>query len=108
MLTINKLMWEQHLGHSNPALVCVAGTYMDTAATECKPRDVVGLELLCSSCPACSIEEKIPELDRSENSSSKTDADAYFLIQVGLIGLVQRLAERDAETRAGWFESGHV
>ena len=72
MLTINKLMWEQHLGHSNPALVRVAGTYMHTVATECKPRDVVGLELPCTSCPACSIEEKIPELAWSENSSSKT------------------------------------
>lgn len=71
MLTINKLMWEQHLGHSNPALVRVAGNYMHTVATECKPRDVVGLELPCSSL-ACSIEEKIPELAWSENSSSKT------------------------------------
>lgn len=72
MFTINKVMWEQRLGPSNPALVHVAGTYMHTAATECKPRDVVGLELPCSSCPDCSIEGTILELAWSENSSRKT------------------------------------
>jgi len=74
MLTTNKLMLEKHLGHSNPALVRVVGTYMHTAATVSKPRDVVGLglELPCSTCLDCSIEGTILELDWSENSSSKT------------------------------------
>lgn len=96
MLTINKLMWEQRLGHSNPALVRVAGTYTHTAATVCKPRDVVGLELPCRSCPDRNIEGMLLELAWGENSSSKTKM--LLSSQVGLVGLVQHLAERDAGT----------
>lgn len=72
MLTINKLMWEQHLGHSNPADISGAGIYTYSAATECKPRGVMGLELPSSSCPDCSIEGTILQLPWSENNSSKT------------------------------------
>lgn len=71
MLTINKLMWEQHLGHSNSADISGAGISVHSAATECKPRGVMGLELP-SSCPGCGIEGTILQLPWSENNSSKT------------------------------------
>lgn len=29
-------------------------------------------------------------------------------MEVGLVGLVQHFAERDADTQAGWFETVHV
>lgn len=73
MLTINKLMWEQHLDHSNPADISGAGIYTGSAATECKPSSVMGLEL-----PSSSIEGTILQLPWSENNSSK----AKMLMQI--------------------------